>query len=328
MKIYITRPIPKIALDMLKKKGHAVTLQRERRNLSKSELIKKVKGKKYDALLCLLTNTIDAAVIEACGPQLKIISNYAVGFDNIDLGEAAKRGIVVTNTPALEVSTSVAEHTFALILSLSRRIVEADRYSRTGKYHGWDPDLFVGSDLHDRVLGLVGMGRIGKEVAKYAHIGFGMSVIYYDKHRDTDFEKMFQARYASFEKLLKTADIVSLHVPLLPTTRHLINAQTLRLMKKAALLVNTARGPIVDETAALKALYAKKLGGFALDVFECEPNNDCNPNDQMALKSLSNVIMTPHIASATINARTAMARIAAQNILDVFAGKKPEHMAK
>ena len=328
MKVFITRPIPKIAVDMLKKKGHTVTLQRERRNLSKTELIKKVYGKKYDALLCLLTNTIDGAVIEACGAQIKIISNYAVGFDNIDLAVARKKGIVVTNTPALEVSTSVAEHTFALILSLSRRIVEADRFSRPGKYHGGDPDLLVGSDLHDRVLGLVGMGRIGREVAKYAHNGFGMSVQYYDKHRDMDFEKTYQARYVSFERLLKTADIVSLHVPLLPSTKHLINTKTLRLMKKTALLVNTARGPIVDERAALKALYAKRLGGFALDVFECEPNNDCDPNDQMALKSLSNVIMTPHIASATVNARNAMARIAAQNILDVFTGKKPEHIAK
>lgn len=328
MKIFVTRPIPTIGIEMLKRKGHTVSVQRERRNLSKLELIKKVKGKKYDAILCLLTNTIDVAVMESCGPQLKVISNYAVGFDNIDVAAAQKKGIVVTNTPALEVSTSVAEHTFALILSLSRRIVEADRYSRTGKYHGWDPDLLVGNDLHDSVLGLVGMGRIGKEVAKYAHNGFGMRVLYYDMHRDKDFEEAYQARYVTLEKLLQTSDVVSLHVPLLPSTRHLMNTKTLRLMKKTAMLVNTARGPIVDEKAVLSALYAKRLGGFALDVFECEPDNDCNPSDQMALKSLSQVIMTPHIASATIKARNAMARIAAQNILDVFAGRMPEYVAR
>ncbi len=328
MKIFVTRPIPSIAIDMLKKKGHTVSVQRERRNLSRPELIKKVKGKKYDALLCLLTNSIDGAVMDACGPQLKVISNYAVGFDNIDVAAAQKKNIVITNTPAPEVSTSVAEHTFALMLSLARRVVEADRYSRTGKYHGWDPDLLVGSDLHDKVLGLVGMGRIAKEVVKYAHDGFGMRIIYTDMRRDKDFEEQYQARFMTLEKLLQTADIVSLHVPLLPSTKHLINTKTLRFMKKTALLVNTARGPVVDEKAALKALYAKRLGGFALDVFECEPNTDCDPTDQMALKALSNVIMTPHIASATVNARNAMARIAAQNILDVFSGKTPEHVAK
>jgi len=328
MNIFITRPIPQIALDMLKKKKHTVTLQRERRNLTKQELIKKVKGKGYHALLCLLTNTVDGDVMDAAGSQLKVISNYAVGFDNIDVVTAKKRGISVTNTPAPEVSASVAEHTFALILSLSRRIVEADRFARTGHYHGWDPDLLVGNDLYDKTLGLIGLGRIGKEVARYAHNGFGVKVLYYDVHRDTNFEKEFSARYMSLSKILQTADIVSLHVPLILSTKHLINVKTLRLMKKTTLLINTARGPVVDEKAALKALSAKKLGGFALDVFECEPNTDCDPTDQLALKKLSNVIMTPHIASATINARNAMARIAAQNILDVFGGKIPEHVAK
>jgi len=328
MNIFVTRPIPHLGIEMLKKRGHSVTLQRDRRNLSKQELIKKLSGKKYDALLCLLTNQIDSDVMDAAGSQLKIISNYAVGFDNIDVEAAKKRGIAVTNTPAPEVNISVAEHTFALALSLSRRIVEADRYARTGKYHGWDPDLLVGNDLHDRTIGLIGMGRIGKEVVRHAQSGFGMSVLYFDPRRDQEFEREYHARYLPMERLLQTADIVSLHVPLLPSTRHLINTKTLRLMKKTALLVNTARGPIVDEKAVLKALYAKKLGGFALDVFECEPNTDCDATDQMALKSLSNVIMTPHIASATVNARNAMARIAAQNILDIFAGKQSEHIAK
>lgn len=327
MKIFITRPIPKVGIDMLKKK-HAVTLQKERRNLSKKEMIAKVKGKGYDAILCLLTNRIDADVMDAAGSQLKVISNYAVGFDNIDLDAAKKRKIMVTNTPSEEISISVAEHTFTLMLALSRRIVEADRFARAGKYLGWDPDLLIGQDFYDKTIGLLGMGRIGKEVVKRARLGFGATVLYYDLHRDKNFEKKSGVKYATQGTLLKTSDIVSLHVPLLPSTHHLIGAKTLRLMKKTALLINTARGPIVDEKAVLKALYTKKLGGYALDVFECEPEIDCNPNDQYELKKLDTVIMTPHIASATRRSRDAMATLAAQNILDVLAGKTPTHVAK
>lgn len=327
MKIFITRPIPKVGIDMLKKR-HTVSVQKERRNLSKKEMIAKVKGKNYDAILCLLTNRIDADVMDAAGPQLKVISNYAVGFDNIDVEATKKRKIVVTNTPSEEISMSVAEHTFTLMLALSRRIVEADRFARAGKYMGWDPDLLNGQDFYDKTIGLLGMGRIGKEVVKRARLGFGAKVLYYDLHRDIAFEKEYGAKYATQEKLLKTSDIVSLHVPLLPSTRHLISTKALRLMKKSALLINTARGPIVDEKAVLKSLYAKKLGGYALDVFECEPEIDCDPTDQYELKKLDTVIMTPHIASATTRARDAMSRLAAQNILDVLAGKTPVHVAK
>ncbi|MBI4599511.1 D-glycerate dehydrogenase [Candidatus Uhrbacteria bacterium] len=327
MNIFITRPIPKAGIDMLKKK-QTVTLQKERRNLSKKEMIAKVKGKKYDAILCLLTNKIDADVMDAAGPQLKVLSNYAVGFDNIDVEAAKKRKIVITNTPSEEISISVAEHTFTLMLALSRRIVEADRFARAGKYMGWDPDLLIGQDFYDKTVGLLGMGRIGKEVVKRARLGFGATVLYYDLHRDLVFEKESGVKYAPQEKLLRQSDIVSLHVPLLPSTRHLISTKALRLMKKTALLINTARGPIVDEKAVLKALYAKKIGGYALDVFECEPEIDCDPTDQYELKKLDNVIMTPHIASATRRSRDAMARLAAQNILDVLAGKTPAHVAK
>ncbi|MEK7122360.1 MAG: D-glycerate dehydrogenase [Patescibacteria group bacterium] len=326
MKIFVTRPIPKIGIEMLKKK-HTVTLQKERRNLSKKEMIAKVKDKNYDALLCLLTNKIDADVMDAAGPQLKVISNYAVGFDNIDVEAAKKRSIIVTNTPSEEISISVAEHTFTLMLALSRRIVEADRFARAGKYMGWDPDLLIGQDLYDKTIGLLGMGRIGREVVKRARFGFGAKVLYYDLHRDSAFEKEYGAKYATQEELLKTSDIVSVHVPLLPSTRHLISTKALRLMKKTALLINTARGPIVDEKAVLKALCTKKLGGYALDVFECEPEIDCDPTDQYELKKLDSVIMTPHIASATTRARDAMSRLAAQNILDILAGKTSTHVA-
>ncbi len=327
MKIFITRPISKVGIEMLKKK-HSVTVQRDRRNLPKNEMIARVKGKGFDAILCLLTNTMDADVMDAAGPQLKVLSNYAVGFDNIDVEAAKKRNIIVTNTPSEEVSVSVAEHTFTLMLALSRRIVEADRFARAGKYMGWDPDLLIGRDVYDKTIGLLGMGRIGKEVVRRARLGFGAAVLYYDLHRDLAFEKEYGVKYVSQEKLFALSDILSVHVPLLPSTRHVVSTKFLRLMKRSALIINTARGPIVDEKALLKALYGKKLGGYALDVFECEPEIDCDPSDQYELKKLDTVIMTPHIASATVNARNAMARIAAQNILDVFSGKKSEHTAR
>jgi glyoxylate reductase len=245
-----------------------------------------------------------------------------VGFDNIDIDAAKKRNIIVTNTPSPEISESVAEHTFALLLSLAHRIPEADRFTRAGKYHGWDPHLLLGRDIAGLVLGLVGLGRIGKMVARHAS-AFDMRVLYNDVNRDEEFEKKFSARFMPLQKLLSQSDIVSLHVPLLPSTRHLITTPQLRLMKKDALLINTARGPIVDEKAVLKALYQKKLGGFALDVYECEPAIDCDHTDQYELRKLSNVIMTPHTASATVRTRDAMARLAASNIIDVLAGQTP-----
>ncbi|MBI2484359.1 D-glycerate dehydrogenase [Candidatus Uhrbacteria bacterium] len=323
MNVFVTRPIPQAGIDLLKKKKNVtVRVQAKPINLTKKELMKRVKG--VDAILSLLTNTIDGDVMDAAGPQLKVIANYAVGFDNIDVEAAKKRGIIVTNTPSPEISESVAEHTFALIMALTRRIVEADKFTRAGQYHGWDPKLFLGRDLTGLTLGLVGLGRIGKLVAAHARC-FGMNVVYFDRKRDAEFEKSTNARYLSMQKLFRQSDVVSLHVPLLPSTRHLINAKTLRLMKKDAFLVNTARGPVVDERAVLKALYEKKLGGFALDVFECEPAIDCDTSDQYELAKLPNVIMTPHTASATVRTRDAMALLAAQSILSALAGKKPPH---
>lgn len=323
--VFVTRPIPKVGIDLLKKQGYRVKVQPEPINLSKRVLLKQVKG--CDAILSLLTNRIDADIMDAAGPRLKVLSNYAVGFDNIDVEAAKKRNIIVTNTPSPQISESVAEHTFALMLALAHRVVEADLFTRSGKYKGWDPALLIGRDIAKTQLGLIGLGNIGKTVAKHAH-AFDMHVAYHDRKRDEEFEKTYSATFMSFEDLLRTSDIVSLHVPLLPSTRHLINAKALRLMKKDALLINTARGPVVDETATLKALYAKKLGGFALDVFECEPLIDCNPRDRYELRKLSNVIMTPHIASATIKSREAMALLAATNIIEALSGKIPAAAVK
>lgn len=319
MKIYITRPIPKNGVAMLKAAGHKVTMQPKPLDLPVKELLKAVKG--YDGVLSFLSNPIDDKFFAAAGPALKVVANYAVGYDNIDIAAATQCGIKVSNAPCIEVSRAVAEHAFALMMALSRRIVEADTFTRAKKYKGWDPDLFIGHDMYDTTLGIVGLGGIGKEVAKRAVKGFGMSILYSDMKPDAAFEKEYGAKYVPLKDVLAQSDIVTLHVPLLPSTRHLINAKTLKMMKKTALLINTARGPVVDETAVLKALYASKLAGFGLDVYECEPAIDCNLKDRYELRALSNVVMTPHIASATIRAREGMARVAAENLIAGLAGK-------
>ncbi len=322
-RVFVTRPIPGPGISMLKKKGYKVDLQPKDIDISSRALTSAVK--EYDAILSLLTNRFDAKILNAAGPQLKVISNYAVGYDNIDIEAAKNKSIIVANTPCQEVSNAVSEHTFALILSLSRRIVEADAFTRAKKYSGWDPNLLIGRDLGGLTLGVIGLGNIGKGVVHRAVKGFGMKVLYNDMKQDPSFEKEYGAVYVTQKDLLKQSDIVSLHVPLLPTTRHLINEKTLKLMKRDSILINTARGPIVDETAVLHVLYENKLGGYGLDVLECEPSIDCNPNDYYELKELNTVIMTPHIASATIAARDAMSRIAAENIIETIEGKSPIH---
>ena len=322
-RIFVTRPIPGPGISMLKKKGYRVDLQPKNINISNRALTAAVK--EYDAILCLLTNRFDAKILNSAGSPLKIISNYAVGYDNIDIEAAKAKSIMIANTPCQEVSNAVSEHTFALILALSRRLVEADSFTRAKKYKGWDPNLLIGRDLGNLTLGVIGLGNIGKGVVHRAVKGFGMNVLYNDMKQDTAFEKEYGAHYVTQANLLKQSDIVSLHVPLLPSTRHLMNAKTLKLMKKDAILINTARGPIVDETAVLHALYSKKIGGYGLDVLECEPSIDCNPNDRYELRALDSVIMTPHIASATVAARDAMSRIAAENIIEALEGKSPIH---
>lgn len=321
MKVFITRPIPTIAIDMLKKAGHTVSMHRENEELSRKDLCKKVKG--AHAILSLLTTHIDASVMDAAGPQLKVIANYAIGYDNIDCVAAKARNILVTNTPAPEIADAVADHTIALMLALSRKIVAADAFVRSGSYTIWDPNIFIGTDLSTVTVGLIGLGRIGKCVARHLVRGFDAKILYTDVVRDRSFEKEFGARFMTKDAILENADIVSLHVPLLPQTRHLINAAALRKMKKGALLINTARGPIVDQLALLRALQSGKIGGAALDVFECEPLFGCSIADTKAYQKLSNVIFTPHIGSATLRARTSMARLAAEAINAVFKGKKP-----
>lgn len=313
---------------MLEQAGHELVVRKDDTIISKKELIDELK-KGYDGLLCLLTDKVDAEVMDAGLPRLKIIANYAVGFDNIDIEAGKKRGLMITNTPGPEITESVAEHTFALIIALARRIAEADRFARAEKYKGWAPLLLLGTDIHDKTLGIVGLGKIGFAVAERAVKGFKMKVIYHDPKRNGEFEKEYSAVYKeSLDDLLKEADFVSLHVPLLPSTLHMISDKQLALMKPTAYLINTARGPVVDELALLKALKDKKIAGAGLDVFECEPAIDCVTTDNLELKKMDNVVLTPHTASATIETRQAMSRIAATNIIEALEGRTPPNLVK
>ncbi len=326
MRIFVCRTIPDDGLKMLaKKKGVVLDIYERDHAIPRKELLKRVKG--ADVILSILTDKIDAEVMDAAGPQLKMIANYAVGFDNIDLPEAKKRGIIVSNTPCDEVSEAVAEHAVAMIFALAHRLVETDAFARAGKYHGWGPKMFLGTDVMGRTLGLIGGGRIGTALARRMHDGFGVKIIYSDLKRNPDLDA-FGAKYISKSDLLKKADIVSLHVPLLPSTRHMISTKELALMKKTAFLINTARGPIVDEAALVEALKSSEIGGAALDVFECEPLIACNPRQTKELRALKNVILTPHTASATWGARQAMSRVAATNILAFLNKKIPPNAVK
>ncbi|PIZ71976.1 MAG: D-glycerate dehydrogenase, partial [Candidatus Portnoybacteria bacterium CG_4_10_14_0_2_um_filter_44_20] len=277
------------------------------------QLLGKIKG--ADAVLALLTDKINAEFFDAAGPQLKIVANYAVGYDNIDLPEAKKRGIIVTNTPDV-LTESVAEHAIALMFALAHRIVESDQFMRDGKYAGWAPMLFLGNDMAGKTVGLVGLGRIGSTVAKRLKQGFDMKIMYFDVHRNEDLEKEYGLVYADLETVLRKADFVSIHVPLLPATRHLIGEAQLKMMKKGAYLINTSRGPIVDEKALVEVLKNGVIRGAGLDVYEEEP--------KMApgLAELDNVVITPHTASATEETRGAMSELAAKNIIEVLEGRE------
>ena len=319
-KIYVTRMIPEAGIEKLKKEGHEVDINPDDRVLSKEELIKALKNKEYDAVLCLLTDKIDTDVFEAAGAQCKVFANYAVGYDNIDLDAAAEKNILISNTPGV-LSETVAEHTFALMLAISHRIAEADKYTKAGAYKGWAPKLLLGNDLSGKVFGVVGLGRIGSLVAKHAKFGFNAQVLYYDLNRNEEFEKETGAEYKeSVDELLKEADYVSVHVPLLDSTKHLINKERLSLMKNSAYLVNTSRGPVIDEEALVDALESNQIKGAALDVFENEPEL------AQGLAELDNVILTPHIASGTEETRGKMSEMAADNILVVLSGGQPPQL--
>ncbi len=321
-KIFVTRRVPERGVQQLKKKGYEVVVSPEDKVLSKDELVGELKKGAYDAVLCLLTDKIDADVFQAAGKQCKIFANYAVGFDNIDLVAAKERGIMVSNTPGVLTET-VAEHTFALMLAIAHRVAEGVRFTRAGKFVGWSPMLLLGTDPSRKTVGIVGLGRIGARVAHHAAKGFDAKIIYHDVKQNTDFEKEFDAVYKErIEDLLADADFVSIHVPLLKSTRHLITAERLAKMKKTAYLVNTSRGQVVDEAALVEALKAGTIKGAALDVFEKEPKL------APGLVACENVIITPHIASATEETRSKMAELAADNIIAALTGTTPPNLVK
>lgn len=314
--VFITRRIPEESIHLI---AHTCEVEVSDFDgvLPRGILLEKVKGK--DGILCLLTDTIDRDVMEAAGPKLKVIANYAVGYNNIDVLEATKRGIMVTNTPGVLTETT-ADLAWALMMSVARRIVEADRFVRAGKFRGWEPMLFLGTDVHGATLGIVGFGRIGQAMARRAQ-GFDMKVLYHDVKRvPQEVEEALGVTFYPLEELLQQSDFVTIHTPLTSQTHHLIGERELRMMKKEAYLINTARGPIVDEKVLVRALKEGWIRGAALDVFEREP--EIEPE----LLTLDNVILVPHIGSASFATRTKMAIIAAENLVKALQGEIPPNL--
>jgi glyoxylate reductase len=312
-RVYITRMIPQENIDELRK-HFDVEVNPEDRAVTKAELREKAKGR--DAIVSLLTDTIDGELLDAAGPQCKIVANYAVGINNFDVAAATKRGVILTNTPGV-LDDATATHTFALLLATARRLAEADKFVRDGKWKGWAPMFFIGMDVDRRTLGIAGMGRIGSNVARKAK-GFDMKIIYADVRRNPQAEKEVGATYVDKDTLLRESDFLTLHVPLMTETRHYIGERDLKLMKKTAVLINACRGPVVDENALLKALQEKQIWAAGLDVFENEP--EIVPG----LTKLDNVVVVPHIASATTETRINMGKIAVNNVIKVLNGQPPD----
>lgn len=315
-KVYVTREFPERGLKVIKENLDAEVWP-EYAPPPKKLIIEKAKN--VDALATLLSDKIDAEVFDAA-PKLKIVSQMAVGFDNIDVKEATKRGIYVTNTPEVLTDTT-ADFAWALLMALARRVVEADKYVRTGQWKvGWHPMMMQGRDVYGSTIGIVGAGRIGYGVAERAK-GFKMKILYYDVIPRPEMEKALGAKRVEFDELLKESDFVSIHVPLMKQTYHLVNAEKLKLMKKTAFLINNSRGPVVDEKALYQALKAGKIAGAGLDVFEQEPTPVDNP-----LLKLENVVVAPHISSASYETRSRMAEMVAENLVAFFKGERPPNL--
>ena len=313
-RVFVTRQIPQAGLDMLKE-HYEVIVNPHNRVLTKEELMDGVKI--ADGLLSLLTDDITAEVMDV-NPNLKIISNYAVGYNNIDVEAATKRGIQVTNTPGVLTDTT-ADLAWALIMAIGRRVVEGDAFTREGHFDGWDPMLLLGTDITGKTLGIVGMGRIGQAVARRA-MGFDMRILYHDMAPVPVAEEEYQAEFVALDELLRQSDFVTIHAPLTDETRHMIGRRELSVMKKTAYLVNTARGPLVDEEALVEALRDGIIAGAGLDVYENEPRL------ASGLAELPNTVILPHLGSATLETRTKMATMAAANLVAALEGKRPPHI--
>lgn len=314
MKLLITRKIPEAGLRILKQYKEIKIDMRTDDPLTETELKEAIKD--VDAIIPVIPDKITKEVLEKAGPNLKLVAHYAVGFDNIDVASATKMGIYVSNTPG-DLTESVAEFTLGLMFAISKGIVESDKFVRTGNYKYWDPLAFLGPTLRGKTLGIVGLGRIGKHLAKITAHGLDMKILYVDQYEQKDLEKGLGAKKVELNELLEHSDFVSLNCPLTKDTKHLIGYKELELMKPTAYLINTARGPVVNEAALYTALKENYIEGAALDVFENEPQM------YTGLSKLDNVIVTPHIASATKEARIQMATMAASNVVDVLIKNKP-----
>jgi glyoxylate reductase len=309
--VFISRRLPDEALALVQ--GRAQVRQHtEDRGLSKAELA--VRLGDVDGLVCLLTDTIDDALL-AAAPRLRVVANVAVGYNNIDLAAATRRKVVVTNTPGVLTETT-ADFTFALLLAAARRVAEADAYTRAGRFTEWGLMLLLGGDVHGKTLGILGLGRIGRAVARRA-LGFSMAVRYFDTIRDPAAERELGLVYQDAPTIVREADFLTLHVPLLPETRHFIGERELRAMKPTAYLINASRGPVVDEAALVRALKEGWIAGAGLDVYEDEPA--VHPG----LLDCPNAVLAPHIASASRETRTKMATMAVENCLAVLEGRRP-----
>ena len=316
-KVYVTRQLFPEAMEVLERHADVEVFEGVDNAIPRDLLFSKVED--VEGLLPLLTDTIDAEVMDA-GRDLKVISNYAVGYNNIDLEAATERGIYVTNTPGILTDTT-ADAAFALLMAAARRIPEADRHIRAKKWiHAWGPRMFIGTDVHGKTLGILGMGRIGSAISRRAK-GFDMKVVYNDIYRREDLEEELGITYKSREEVLRESDFISLHVPLTPVTHHMIGVDELAAMKETAILINTSRGPVVDERALYEALRDRVIAGAGLDVFEAEP---VDPDS--LLLSLDNIVLTPHLASGSIETRTKMAVTAATNLVSVLQGKEPPNL--
>jgi glyoxylate reductase len=313
-KVYISRNIFGEALDVLQRESITFTMNQVDIPLSKRELIDNVRG--CQGLICLLTDTIDEEVF-ASAPDLKVVSNVAVGFNNIDVAAATRHGVIVTNTPGVLTETT-ADLAFALMICIARRIAEADRYTRAGKFDGWKlKQPHLGTDIYGKTLGIIGMGSVGIALARRSRLGFNMDIIYSDDRPSEEAEGKLGAKRVGFDELLKTSDFISIHVPLTDKTRHLFSAVEFKKMKAGSYLINTARGPIVNEVDLVEALKNGLIAGAGLDVFEDEPG--VNPG----LLKLENVVLTPHIGSATYATRIRMSVVAAESMAAVLNGRQP-----
>ncbi|MBI3927363.1 MAG: D-glycerate dehydrogenase [Armatimonadetes bacterium] len=311
-RVHVTRPIPRGGLEVLRQAGIQPTVPEQEPSPLRGELLKAVEA--CQGILSLLTERMDAELMERA-PGLQVISNMAVGYDNVDVPEATRRGILVCNTPGVLTETC-ADFTWALLLSAARRVVEGDRMVRAGRFRGWGPLMLLGCEVHGSTLGVVGFGRIGRAVARRA-AGFGMKVLFHSPSfagGDTE-----GGRPVGLDELLGESDYVSLHTPLGSATRHLIGAEELRRMKPTAILINTSRGPVVDEEALVQALRDQEIAGAALDVYEREPEI------AKGLADLPNVVLAPHLASASVATRDRMARMAAANLVQALRGEIPDH---